>query len=146
MIVEKIAIDLEETRAIARQLATSLRSGFVIYLQGDLGAGKTTFAAALCEALGADVNDVASPTFALVHQYPVGDEMISHLDGYRLSDNIREWQELGVNELSRESMLTLVEWPRKALLELIPPDVLVKIEIEVDGSRRIRIESMGDDD
>lgn len=139
MILDKTAPDVEKTREIARQLAGSVSRGMVIYLEGDLGAGKTTFAAALCEALGADVDEVASPTFALVHQYPVGDEMISHLDGYRLSDNLREWQEIGVDEISRESLLTLVEWPRKALFELIPPDLLVKIEVESDGSRRIRI-------
>lgn len=132
-----VASSLDETRAIARGLAGRLKHGAVVFLRGDLGAGKTTFATALSAALGADEHEVASPTFALVHEYPLpSGETIAHLDGYRLSGTPREWQEIGADEIAREARLTIVEWPRGPLDQLIAPDLQIDIEVGAEGERR----------
>ena len=75
-----------ETREAGRQLAASLRGGEVLSLEGPLGAGKTTFVKGLAEGLGCRPEEVSSPTFTLVHEYPDGRLPFVHLDLYRLDE------------------------------------------------------------
>lgn len=90
-----------------------------VTLQGELGAGKTTLARAICR--GYDVqDDVTSPTFTLVHEYQGGRSLVYHLDLYRLRD-ARELQDIGWDEVMSENALRLVEWPERAGA-LLPPD------------------------
>ena len=81
----------EETAAAGREIARLLPPDAVVHLIGDLGAGKTFLARAIAAALGADPAEVASPSFAIVHEYPVSTSApVIHIDGYRLSENRRE--------------------------------------------------------
>src|SRR5438445_6873081 len=107
-----IARTEEETVAAGRDIARMLAPDAIVHLVGDLGSGKTFLARAIAAELGADPREVASPTFAIVHEYPraSGDPII-HIDGYRLSDHRREWLEIGIPELLAGPGVKLSEWP-----------------------------------
>jgi tRNA threonylcarbamoyladenosine biosynthesis protein TsaE len=108
-----IAIDLPDeaaTAALAARLAAVVRPGDVIALQGELGAGKTSFARAFIRALGGS-GEVPSPTFTLVQVYELGRATVWHFDGYRLRDPEEAW-ELGIEEAFSEG-ISLVEWPER---------------------------------
>ena len=111
------------------------RRFFAFY--GKMGAGKTTFISAVCEALG--VRDVInSPTFAIVNEYLSGSgELIYHFDFYRIK-NIGEALDIGYYDYIDSGCLCFMEWPE--LIESILPDDTVKvyIEEEADGSRLIK--------
>lgn len=99
----------EETKRVAADLAKTLHGGEVIALEGELGAGKTTFAQGLCEALGV-TDTVTSPTFAIMNVYQ-GRLRVVHLDLYRLKST-REIAMLGLEEfLGAPDTVTLIEWP-----------------------------------
>jgi tRNA threonylcarbamoyladenosine biosynthesis protein TsaE len=96
------------TRRLGAALAALLRSGDVVWLEGDLGAGKTFFARGLLRGLGVpEAVPITSPTFALIHEH-TGRLPVRHLDLYRL-DSEDELRELGVEEGLAESV-TIVEW------------------------------------
>ncbi len=130
----------EETEGFGRRLAQDLARGDVVYLLGNLGAGKTCLARGLARGLGASPREVASPTFAILHEY-AGEEgtiRLRHLDLYRLKDEPRELEILGLPE-SVFGAPVVVEWPGQAIREALPPSVEVSIEVLEDGSRRIRV-------
>lgn len=100
---------VEETKRVAADLARTLRGGEVIALEGDLGAGKTTFTQGLCAALGVE-GAVTSPTFAIMNVYD-GRLRVAHLDLYRLKET-REIAALGLEEyLGQPDTVVLIEWP-----------------------------------
>lgn len=104
------------TAALAARLAALARPGDVIALQGELGAGKTSFARAFIAARGSG-EDVPSPTFTLAQVYEVGDIAIWHFDCYRLRDPEEAW-ELGIEDAFRDG-ISLIEWPER-LGPLVP--------------------------
>lgn len=97
----------EETRNLASHLAGLVRSGDLVVLCGDLGAGKTVFTQGLGLALGVEV-PITSPTFTLANRYP-GNLVVHHLDVYRL-EHINEVADLGLHELVDDDSVTVVEW------------------------------------
>ena len=110
---------------LAARLAPRVRDGGVIYLSGELGAGKSTFARALLGALGVGAR-VKSPTYALIETYRVADLAIHHLDLYRIADpGELEW--LGIADLVAEPHLLVVEWPEHAAGALPPADLDVQL-------------------
>jgi tRNA threonylcarbamoyladenosine biosynthesis protein TsaE len=112
----------DATAALAAALAPVLRAGDTLLLDGPVGAGKTAFARALIQARMAatgPVEDVPSPSFALVQVYDLPDLTIWHVDLYRL-DGIADTVELGLDE-AFETALCLVEWPER-LGGALPPD------------------------
>ena len=130
-----------ETESLGEALARELTPADVVYLEGDLGAGKTAFARGVARGLGAAERDVASPTFALLHEYagPGGSVVLRHLDLYRLADSARELEVLGLPG-SMEGAPVCVEWPREALRRLLPPTVEVRIDTRPGGEgRRVSI-------
>jgi len=130
-----------ETEALGESLAAELSPGDVVYLEGELGAGKTAFARGVARGLGASERDVASPTFALLHEYagPSGKVVLRHLDLYRLGDSARELEVLGIPE-SMEGAPVCIEWPRAALRGVLPPTVEVRIDTKPGGEdRRVSI-------
>ena len=131
-----------DTLSLARSLATVLRGGDVIGLEGGLGAGKTTFARGAVHALGVpEETAVTSPTFALLHQYE-GRFPVAHADFYRLGAEA-ELEELGVDELVEEGAVLFVEWGRK-FSDMASRTVLwVELEIVSDVGRRARLRPEG---
>lgn len=97
----------DETRALAGELAPVVRTGDVILLAGDLGAGKTVFVQGLAHALGVRER-VTSPTFVLSRQYE-GDLPVVHIDVYRL-DHVQEVIDIGLAELVDDDAVVLIEW------------------------------------
>lgn len=97
----------------------------LLFLSGELGAGKTTLAAAMLEALGA-TETVRSPSYALVETYALRDGLGVHVDCYRLSD-VREFEQLGLRDYFAPRTLWLVEWPERAGAALPPPDLSVSL-------------------
>jgi tRNA threonylcarbamoyladenosine biosynthesis protein TsaE len=126
----------EETRAIARDFAATLKSGDVVLLAGDLGAGKTTFVKGLAAGLGIDPADVSSPTFTLLHEYRGGRLTLYHADLYRLDKTATE--DLGLEETGVRDGVLAIEWPDR-LTHAMAGARLVRIELVDDVTRRITI-------
>lgn len=116
---------LDESRLVevAQAFASTIGQGGVVFLDGDLGVGKTTFARALIAALGVGER-IKSPTYSLVESYQAGDLRAHHLDLYRIAD-VEELEWLGLADLLQGNMLMLVEWPQRALAALPAPDLVL---------------------
>jgi tRNA threonylcarbamoyladenosine biosynthesis protein TsaE len=125
-------VDEEGLRALAVALAPVAREGGVVFLQGDLGAGKTTFARALLGALGVGER-IKSPTYSLIESYRAGELDAHHLDLYRIADpGELEW--LGLGDLVGQAALVVVEWPERGGDALPAPDLVIRLDHA--GSRR----------
>ncbi len=126
----------EETEEEGRRLAASLVPEDVVYLEGDLGAGKTCFARGVASGLGAEPREVASPTFAILHEYAGrwGEIVLRHLDLYRLADSSRELEVLGLPE-SVAGAPVVVEWPSRALEAVLPPTRRIRLARDPAGRR-----------
>jgi tRNA threonylcarbamoyladenosine biosynthesis protein TsaE len=134
----------EETEAAGREIARMLPADAVVHLVGDLGAGKTFLARAIATELGADPLAVSSPSFAIVHEYPAaGDAPIIHIDGYRLSENRREWFEIGIPEMLSGPGVKLIEWPKPDFAEFEDEHYEITVTVLEDGSRRIAAQAKG---
>src|SRR3954469_3354231 len=133
----------EETAAAGREIARTLDPDATVHLVGDLGAGKTFLARAIAAELGADAREVASPSFAIVHEYPRRNGApIIHIDGYRLSENRREWLEIGIPEMLAGPGVKLIEWPKRAFDEFEDGHVEIAIRVNDEGSRIIEVSSL----
>lgn len=120
----------------ARKFLDEMGENCVFAFYGKMGAGKTTFIKAVCEALGV-TDPVASPTFAIVNEYADGTgQPIFHFDFYRIK-NLREAIDIGCEDYFYSGRPCFIEWPE--LIEELLPDDTVKVCIEVmqDESRRI---------
>lgn len=124
------------TDALAANLATLIEPGMRIYLEGDLGAGKTTFTRALLRALGHQ-GPVKSPTYTLVEIYVFSGYILYHFDFYRMN-HPAEWLDAGLDEHFNADSVCVVEWPDKAGDTLPAPDLTVRLQFDVgsDGETR----------
>lgn len=130
-----------ETAEIGREIALQIPPDAVLYLSGDLGAGKTTLVRSIAAALGCDPDDVASPSFSIVHEYPrEGRDSVFHVDGYRMSDHPHEWMEIGIDEMLRGPGVKLIEWPKREFSELAATWAVVRVTVEDDDARMIEME------
>ena len=124
----------------ARQFAAEMGDNTVFAFYGDMGAGKTTFINALCEVLGVDPSETASPTFALINEYrsDTTAELIYHFDFYRV-ENHEEALELGIEDYFDSGAVCLIEWPERIAAALPNDTVSVKITVNDDDSRTLTI-------
>ena len=131
--------DEPATQVFAQALAArSEIANALIELQGDLGAGKTTFARHLLAALGVH-GRVKSPTYAVVEPYALDNGLnIWHFDFYRFNDP-REWEEAGFRDIFASPGLKLVEWPDKAGEYLPQADLVLAIEVLADDTRQVTL-------
>jgi len=131
--------DEAETDAFARKLAASpaLRDAFVS-LDGELGAGKTTFVRHLLRAMGI-IGRIKSPTYAVVEPHEAPDGLaIHHFDFYRFNDP-REWEDAGFRDIFAAPGLKLAEWPNNAAGHIPPADLAIKIEAMADQTRTLTL-------
>ena len=126
---------VEETWALARQLAGELKPGDVVCLEGDLGAGKTTFTQGLAAAMGVP-GRVNSPTFCIVQEHK-GPRFLVHMDLYRLHGE-GDVIAIGWEDYLAEGAILVVEWPERAG-SLIPADAkhIVFTHLDDEDCRRI---------
>jgi len=136
--------DEAATLALGRALAVGLQPGMVVYLKGDLGAGKTTFARGVLAGLG-HAGKVKSPTFTLLEPYDLSRLYLyhfdfyrfgaadSHVDGMRQPMADREWEDAGFRECFDGRSVCLVEWPERAGSRLAPPDLTLNLELQGTG-------------
>lgn len=133
--IDTISTSARETFEIARKLAESLTSSSVFLLTGDLGAGKTVFAKGIAAGLEIDPDEVSSPTFTLVNQYE-GRLRLYHLDLYRLSGDVGELLELGLDEMLDDPQgIVVIEWSERLGAFRIPGALTVSIE-DLGGDKR----------
>jgi tRNA threonylcarbamoyladenosine biosynthesis protein TsaE len=134
-------------RALAHSLSSAAQTsaGAVLYLHGEIGAGKTTCVRSLLRALGAP-GPVRSPTYTLVETYRLGAWTCVHVDLYRLQ-SVVEVDELGLRDLVGPGCLLLVEWPLKGGAAVPPADVHLTLSYEADArhARLSAVTAAGDD-
>tara|TARA_R110000868_G_scaffold318028_1_gene578790 strand:- start:5816 stop:6205 length:390 start_codon:yes stop_codon:yes gene_type:complete len=116
---------------LGAELATKLTAPFVLHLQGDLGAGKTTLTRGILQALGHE-GKVKSPTFTIVEPYELAQGLVFHFDLYRINDP-SELESLGWRDYFTDDSIVIVEWPEKAQKLLPKPNMICDIKIVNDG-------------
>jgi tRNA threonylcarbamoyladenosine biosynthesis protein TsaE len=129
----------EQTKEFAKRLASFLKAGDVIALEGDLGAGKTTFTKGLAEGLGITRN-VNSPTFTIIKEYQ-GRLPLYHMDVYRVED---AFEDLGFEEYFEGNGVTVVEWAHLIEAQLPKDLLLLQLYLDENGARRIVAEPKGE--
>jgi tRNA threonylcarbamoyladenosine biosynthesis protein TsaE len=137
--IEKQLKTAEATEALGARLAADLRIGSVIFLRGELGAGKTTLVRGLLRGLGHE-GAVKSPTYTLIEPYFLPTHAIFHFDLYRLK-HPEELEFLGVRDYLQAQGVYLIEWPERGEGFLPPADVDVFIYSTDDG-RVARFEAL----
>jgi len=139
MIFEKQVYALEETQALALKLAELVAPQYTITLEGDLGAGKTTFTQSFAKGLGIKRN-VNSTTFTIMKQYE-GRIPLNHLDVYRLEDSD---EDLGWDEIFYGDAVTVVEWAHLIEEDLPKERLAIEITRIDDTSRKFLFKPMGE--
>jgi tRNA threonylcarbamoyladenosine biosynthesis protein TsaE len=127
-----------ETTATGESLGRTLQSGDVVLLYGDLGAGKTAFVRGLARGIGANPDDVSSPTFTLVQEYAGPSLTLFHVDLYRLE--AAEIDDLGLEDLVSGDGVVAIEWAERWSGR---PDDVTEVRIEETGEDRRRIQING---
>ncbi|MDF0728725.1 tRNA (adenosine(37)-N6)-threonylcarbamoyltransferase complex ATPase subunit type 1 TsaE [Cytobacillus sp. S13-E01] len=128
----------QETLDFAKKLAERLQPKDVITLEGDLGAGKTTFTKGLAKGLGI-TKTVNSPTFTIIKEY-IGRLPLYHMDVYRVKDS---FEDLGFEEYFEGEGVTVVEWAHLIDDQLPVERLMVKLYHEGESSRKFVIEPVG---
>jgi tRNA threonylcarbamoyladenosine biosynthesis protein TsaE len=129
----------EETIAYGREIGAGLKMPALILLTGELGAGKTTLTKGIASGAGAaEIDEVTSPTFTLVHKYERGTR-VYHIDLYRIGD-ARDFETLGLEDLFSERAVVIIEWPEKMALRTDWPVMRIQLEHVDENTRGISID------
>lgn len=128
----------EETIERGREIGARLKAPVLILLTGDLGAGKTTLTKGIASGLGAaEVDEVTSPTFTLVHRYERATR-VYHVDLYRIG-GVRDLETLGLEDVFSENAVVIVEWPDRLTLRTDWPVVRIQLEHVSEDTRRVHV-------
>lgn len=131
MSVVKILTDVAATESLAVSLAQRVSSPLVVYLRGEIGTGKTTFARAFLRALGVE-GAIKSPTFTLFEPYDTASGPVFHLDLYRISA-AEELEYLGLRDLVATPAWWLIEWPERGVGYLPASDLEITLTYANQG-------------
>lgn len=128
----------QETRHFGKRLAALLPSKALIYLNGPLGAGKTTLVGAILRARG-HLGNTKSPTYTLVEPYSIDGQQFYHFDLYRLGDP-EELEYIGIRDYLDEAAICFIEWPEKGAGIIPEPDLVVNLDYQGEA-RRITLQA-----
>lgn len=128
--------DFEATETIGKQLAAKIKPPCVVFLEGELGAGKTTLVRGFLRGCGYQ-GLVKSPTFTLVESYQFESNIVYHFDLYRLNDP-EELASIGMRDYFTEDAIVLVEWPERGVGFLPNADLILELNL-VSGGRNLTI-------
>lgn len=131
----------ERQERLGARLAELIPAAFIVYLQGDLGAGKTTLVRGVLRGMGYQ-GKVRSPTYTLIEPYRVQGRAVCHLDLYRLGDP-EELEYLGLRDLLEEPVVMLIEWPEQGRGMLPAADLVIRIHYQGEG-RRLELEPLSE--
>ena len=131
-------MDESEMIALGAKVAVVLQGNEVIYLRGELGAGKTTFVRGLLNAMGYSGN-VKSPTYTLIEPYLINDRDVYHFDLYRINDP-EELETMGIRDYCDGKSICLFEWPEQGNDVLPTADIILTLT-HSDPGREVNIES-----
>ena len=131
-------VDLATLMARGRSLGEHLAAGAVVWLTGELGAGKTTLVKAIAKGLGV-AEAATSPTYSLVHRYHGRRGPIFHVDCYRLK-TVDEGRDLDWEGLAAEGDVVLIEWPERAGIWALPPTQRIRLaHLDDPDCRRLEV-------
>jgi tRNA threonylcarbamoyladenosine biosynthesis protein TsaE len=132
----------EETVSFGRQIGAALKAPVLLFLSGDLGAGKTTLTKGIVSGAGATrEEEITSPTFTLIHKYAgpapaAGSPAIYHIDLYRI-EGAQDLATLGLDDIFDEKAIVIVEWPDRMLPPVGWPVIRIDLEHVAEESRAI---------
>ena len=135
---------LEDTKNLGQEIAKEIlkrkdKSAFIVFLDGDLGTGKTTLVKEIIFALGIK-EKVKSPTFTIIEPYELNDKNIYHIDLYRINDP-SELEIIGLREYLNESeAIIFIEWPEKSFGFLKKFDLKISLKHSIEKERKCKIE------
>lgn len=129
--LSNLLANTDATLEFGKQFAKQLAPGDIVFLQGDLGAGKTTLVRGLLQGLGHEQH-VKSPTFTLVEPYHINDNDIYHFDLYRLNE-ASELEDIGFRDYLSPNSICLIEWPEKANGYLPKANYTLQLDIMNDS-------------
>ena len=134
----EINYQLNEIDEVAQKVLGAVSSKIIV-LNGGMGVGKTTFVKALVKALGS--NDiVSSPTFSIVNEYELNDDLMYHFDMYRIKDE-NEALQFGIEDYLSTEHWILIEWPEK-IPNLLPKNIIeIDLRLNKDNSRTLKLNS-----
>jgi tRNA threonylcarbamoyladenosine biosynthesis protein TsaE len=131
----------DETTELGRKLSAQLKTGSIVLLRGDLGAGKTTMVKGIAEGFkAAEAEAVTSPTFTLIHEYRGPEVTLFHIDLYRI-DTQRELDTLALDDLMEPNTILLIEWGEKFERFAKERDVEIAIEHKGGEHREVSVTS-----
>ena len=132
--LEKIVNSENECQSLGKKIASKLKEGDIVLLEGDLGSGKTTLVKGMLKELNYKYQ-VTSPTFTLINEYEA-DIKVIHIDCYREND-IKRWKQIGLDEYLFSNNIVVIEWGN-LIKEILPDDIIViKFESLEKGKRKI---------
>jgi len=132
--------DISHTDAAAKWILDQMDKRDILLLEGPMGAGKTTLASAICNALGC-TDKISSPTYSIIQEYMRPGGSVYHVDLYRLRD-MNEAYDAGVEEVLHSGQWCIVEWPEKILPLL--PESYTRVAILTDNHKRLlQLENYG---
>jgi len=126
----------EAQRQFGRELVPQLQPGTLLFLSGELGAGKTTLVGGLLEGLGF-AGEVSSPTYALIHEYPTPRGLVLHVDAYRVRHK-QELLEMGLEDYLERCALSVLEWG-EAFYDDFPQGWIIRLEHVPEGRKIARV-------
>lgn len=133
---EDVTVDMG--KQLADIVKTELKQGIVVFLNGDLGAGKTTLTRGFVQGMG-HVGHVKSPTYTLVEPYDLADWQVYHFDLYRLAD-AEELEYMGIRDYFNQHSCSFIEWPEKGQGMLPEPDMIIDLAYH-DQQREISLQA-----
>ena len=140
--MQRFLHNAEETKQVGAKLYSLLPAQCVIYLEGDLGAGKTTLVRGFLRAAGFS-GAVKSPTYTLVEEYTLAHRKVFHFDLYRLTDP-EELEWIGIGDYFSEDCTCFIEWPDMGKGYVPEPDLAIRLSFDKEG-RLLLLEKVSED-